>query len=461
MCRRIICSELTTSFFRRDRYQLQVHTLLDGIVVQDKGVEMAEKFTIPRGTYDILPDMSYKWQYVTKIFRDIAYVFNFREIVTPIFENAGLFERSVGEVTDIIEKEMYKFTDKKGRVLALRPEGTAPVVRSFIENNLNRSAGVNKLYYLGPMFRYDRPQKGRYRQFYQYGVELIGSDHPFTDAEVISLADMFMKRLGLRNYRLEINSIGCSNCSPLYDNALKEYFGKYIDKLCGDCNRRIVSNPKRLLDCKNESCRQIAEKAPSILDYLDDTCQESFESVKQYLDLMQISYVVNPRIIRGLDYYNKTAFEIITESLGAQNALLGGGRYNTLIKELGGNDLPAIGFAGGFERLIAIMEKENLDFGKEPAPLIYVVSLSEKATNFALQICYDLRKRGVSVEYDIEKTSLKAQMKAADRSTALYTLIIGEDELTRGIITLKNMKEGSQQEYKTTDLLDSLMKLNQ
>ena len=346
---------------------------------------MAEKYSIPRGTFDILPEMSYKWQYVIETFRNIARAYNFREIVTPIFENAGLFERSVGEVTDIVEKEMYKFTDKKGRIFALRPEGTASVVRSFVENNLDKNSIINKLYYLGPMFRYDRPQKGRYRQFYQYGVELIGSDHPYYDAEVISLAVVFMQKLGLKNYRLEINSIGCGNCSPEYDRVLREYFGKYQSELCGDCNRRLERNPKRLLDCKNESCRKIADQAPSILDYLDEPCHRSFAEVKRYLDELGISYVVNPRIIRGLDYYNKTAFEIITESLGSQNALLGGGRYNNLIRDLGGPDLPAIGFAGGFERLLAVMEKEGLSFGEEPLPYVFLVSLGEKAASFARQ----------------------------------------------------------------------------
>ncbi|MBW6515398.1 MAG: histidine--tRNA ligase [Candidatus Cloacimonetes bacterium] len=420
---------------------------------------MAEKYSIPRGTFDILPDMSYKWQYVIEAFRNVARVYNYREIVTPIFENSGLFERSVGEVTDIVEKEMYKFSDKKGRIFALRPEGTAPVVRSFVENSLDKTGSLNKLYYVGPMFRYDRPQKGRYRQFYQYGVELIGSDNSYYDAEVISFAMQFFKTLGLTNYRLEINSIGCSNCSPKYDNILKEYFTEYKDQLCGDCQRRIVSNPKRLLDCKNESCIRIADKAPSILDYLDESCQKSFTEVKDYLDNLNINYVVNPRIIRGLDYYNKTAFEIITDSLGSQNALLGGGRYNTLIKDLGGPDLPAIGFAGGFERLLAVMEAEKLSFGEEPKPLVYIVSLGEKAATYALKICAELRNKGIAVEYDIDRTSLKGQMKAADRSSAEYTLIIGEDELANDMMTLKNMKDGTQQKQKASDLLKTLLTL--
>ncbi len=406
---------------------------------------MAERISVPRGTYDILPDISYKWQYVINVFRKIADLYSFSEIVTPIFENARLFERTVGETSDIIEKEMYKFTDKKGRVFALRPEGTAPVVRSFVENNLDRSGNINKLYYLGPMFRYDRPQKGRYRQFYQYGIELIGSDHPYSDAEVISLAVAFIQKLGLKNYRLEINSIGCVNCSPLYDEQLKEYFGRYEQDLCGDCRRRMITNPKRLLDCKNESCRRIAETAPSILDFLDEECRTAFELVKEYLEIMKIKFVVNPRIIRGLDYYNKTAFEIVTDSLGAQNALLGGGRYNTLIKELGGNDLPAIGFAGGFERLLAVMEKENLSFGKIPAPFIYLVALGDNAAKFALKLGAELRYNDISVEFDIEKTSLKAQMKSADRLNADYSLIIGDEELAKQTVTLKKMANGSQQ----------------
>jgi len=405
---------------------------------------MADKISIPRGTYDILPDMSYKWQYVTQAFRDIARVFDFREIITPIFENADLFERSVGEVTDIVEKEMYKFSDRKGRILALRPEGTAPVVRSFIENSLHKTGSISKLFYSGPMFRYDRPQKGRYRQFYQYGVELIGSDHPYTDAEVIALADSYMKKLGLKSYRLEINSIGCSKCSPRYDDSLKKYFGLYRAELCSDCLKRLDKNPKRLLDCKNENCKKIAENAPSILEFLDDDCRYSFEKVKEYLQFMKIDFVVNPRIIRGLDYYNKTAFEFITERLGSQNAILGGGRYNTLIKELGGPELPAIGFAGGFERLIALMELEKLPFGEKPAPTIYLVALGEDSIPYAIEICSELRNNNIQVEFDIEKTSLKAQMKAANRVNAKFALIIGDEEMKKKRVTLKNMNDGTQ-----------------
>lgn len=405
---------------------------------------MADKISIPRGTYDILPDMSYKWQYVIQAFRDIARVFDFREIITPIFENADLFERSVGEVTDIVEKEMYKFSDRKGRILALRPEGTAPVVRSFIENSLHKTGSISKLFYSGPMFRYDRPQKGRYRQFYQYGVELIGSDHPYTDAEVIALADSYMKKLGLKSYRLEINSIGCSKCSPRYDDSLKKYFGLYRAELCSDCLKRLDKNPKRLLDCKNENCKKIAENAPSILEFLDDDCRYSFEKVKEYLQFMKIDFVVNPRIIRGLDYYNKTAFEFITERLGSQNAILGGGRYNTLIKELGGPELPAIGFAGGFERLIALMELEKLPFGEKPAPTIYLVALGEDSIPYAIEICSELRNNNIQVEFDIEKTSLKAQMKAANRVNAKFALIIGDEEMKKKRVTLKNMNDGTQ-----------------
>ncbi len=420
---------------------------------------MAEKISIPRGTFDILPETSYKWQFITQTFREVASCYNFREIVTPIFEKSKLFERSVGEATDIIEKEMYKFTDRKGRTFALRPEGTAPVVRSFIENNLDRSGMANKLFYLGPMFRYDRPQKGRHRQFYQYGVEFIGSDHPYSDAEVISLAVLFMQNLGIDNYKLEINSIGCNNCSPIYDETLQEYFVRYKNDICEDCTRRMITNPKRLLDCKKKSCRKIAGNAPSILDYLDEKCKNAFQQVKDYLDLMKIRYVVNPRIIRGLDYYNKTAFEITTESLGAQNALLGGGRYNTLIKDLGGPDLPAIGFAGGFERLIAVMEAENRSFGDEPKPFIYLITMGGKARSSALELCALLRKNKIPVEFEMEKTSLKPQMKAADRLNADYSLIIGEEELSRQAVTLKNMQDGTQQEYQLDKLLPAIKTL--
>ncbi|MDO9578247.1 MAG: histidine--tRNA ligase [Candidatus Cloacimonadales bacterium] len=417
---------------------------------------MAEKYSVPRGTFDILPADSYKWQYVKKVFSEVAAQFNFQEIVTPIFEQTDVFERSVGGSSDIVQKEMYRFQDKKGRNFALRPEGTAPVVRSFVENNLGMTGGNTKLFYLGPMFRYDRPQKGRYRQFYQYGIENIGSDNPFIDAEIIAFGYAFLSKLGLKNFELEINSIGCSNCSKDYNQALVEYFTPNLDKMCSDCNERINKNPKRLLDCKVPSCKEIAKDAPNMLEYLDEDCRTHFAQVQEYLNLMNIPFKVNPRIVRGLDYYNKTAFEFLDNNLGAQNALIGGGRYNGLVEQFGGKDTPGIGFAGGFERLLLSMETEGVSFGEEPKPNVFIVAIGEKAKQLTAKLLFDLRTNGIKAEYNPDKESLKAQMKAADKEKTRFTLILGEDEIAKNSIILKEMISGEQQEIPREKLVTFL-----
>jgi histidyl-tRNA synthetase len=417
---------------------------------------MAEKISLPRGTYDILPNESYKWQYLEKVFRDVAKIFNYKQITTPIFESESVFERSVGDSSDIIQKELYRFLDRKGRKYALRPEGTAPVVRSYVENNLAASAGVTKLFYLGPMFRYDRPQKGRYRQFYQYGIENIGSDNPFFDAEVIALGYTFLRRLGLTNFILEINSIGCSQCSQEYDRALVNYFSPYLDRMCPDCRERMINNPKRLLDCKVPTCKEIAKDAPLILDYLDEDCQDHFEQVQRYLKQMKIPYQINPKIVRGLDYYNKTAFEFLSPNLGAQNALIGGGRYNGLVQQFGGNDLAGIGFAGGMERLMLALETENLSLGALPATDVYIVAIGEKAEAEAVKYLSILRMEGFIAEFDPDKKTLKAQMKAADREKAYYAIIIGEEELAADYVVCKEMASGRQEKIQRNDLREYL-----
>ncbi len=418
----------------------------------------ANLYKAPRGTFDILPGQSYKWQWITEKFREIASVFNYREIVTPIFEVVDLFERSVGSTTDIVEKEMYIFTDRKDRVFALRPEGTAPVVRSTIENHLQKDGNISKLFYLGPMFRYDRPQKGRYRQFYQYGIELIGSRHPYNDAEVIWFADMFVRNLGIKDFCLEINSIGCPKCSIEYDKVLVSFFSKYKPDLCPDCHNRIATNPKRLLDCKVSKCRTIAKDAPLILDYLDQECDYHFKNVCSYLDYLNIKYDINPFIVRGLDYYNRTAFEITDTSRKTQNALLGGGRYDGLFATLGGSDTPAIGFAGGFERLIGAMEQNNLCFGNEPAPDAYLIIIGDRAVPEGLKLIMELRDKGIKTEYNIEKNSLKAQMKAAANSKARYALMLGDDEIDTKTITIKDLDKGIQNTYPQEYLITFLIK---
>jgi histidyl-tRNA synthetase len=403
------------------------------------------QYKIPRGTFDILPPDSRRWQAVIRIWHETAKQFGYEEITTPIFEQADLFERSSGESSDIVQKEMYRFTDKKGRCFALRPEGTAPVVRSYTENNLDRQSRITRLYYVGPMFRYDRPQAGRYRQFYQYGAECIGSHHPFYDAEIIALQTAFLNRLGLRNISLEINSVGCPACSKDYDRALTAFFEPHREELCEDCRSRLTSKPRRLLDCKVPSCRAIAAAAPSMLDYLDDACKEHFALVQGYLREMEIAFTVNPRIVRGLDYYTHTAFEFLNPALGAQNAIGGGGRYDGLIMQIGGRDIPAVGIAGGFERLLLSLEIENIPLQTAPVPDAYLVLACPQAKSLGIRLLAQWRKQGLALAYDPEKDSFKAQLKAADSLKARYAVIIGEDEIASGTVSVKNLGTGEQQ----------------
>ena len=402
------------------------------------------KYNIPRGTFDILPEDSYKWQFLQNSFRKMATCFGYEEITTPIFEVAELFERSSGESSDVVQKEMYRFQDKKGREFALRPEGTAPVVRSYVENHLDKLSSRTKLFYLGPMFRYDRPQAGRYRQFYQYGIEFIGSNNPYYDAEVIAVAFLWLNKLGLNNLRLEINSVGCPDCSAVYDKALQEYYRPFLPKLCPDCVKRLETNPRRLLDCKLPSCIELRNNAPSQMDYLDESCKKHFSAVCDYLQAMNIPYTINPRIVRGLDYYTNTAFEIIYEGLGAQNSLVGGGRYNGLVEQIGGKSIPAIGFAGGFERLLLALEEEKIELIPPSKPDAYLVCVGDNTRLQILPYLNALRTKGLIVDYDPDKSSLKAQLKSAASSGAKYAIIIGENELATKTVNLKNLQTGEQ-----------------
>jgi len=416
---------------------------------------MPEKYFIPRGTYDILPDESYKWECLETTFHKVARSFGYEEIRTPIFEHREVFERSVGATSDVVEKEMYRFTDKKGRGFALRPEGTAPVVRSYIENNLGADGGITKLYYMGPMFRYDRPQAGRSRQFSQYGVECIGSGHPYYDAEVICVFHTYLLMLGLRKYLVEINSVGCENCKKDYDQALQDYFKDKLSSLCPDCQRRYEHNPRRLLDCKVEGCKAHAKDAPNMLDFLCSECAESFKAVQLYLELLRVPFVVNPRIVRGLDYYSRTAFEFTCSELGAQNALGGGGRYDGLIAQMGGGHVPAMGFAGGFSRLILAMQNEGLPLDERSMPMYYIANFGEATLHTAIQVTQFFRCHGVYVEFDMEKTSVKSQLKSANKCGARYCIMIGESELVERVVSVKDMASGVQ----TTHSLDKLAEL--
>ncbi len=413
------------------------------------------EYNIPRGTYDILPEASPARQALYARFLRLAEAFGYHEITTPVFEQAALFERSSGESSDVVQKEMYRFNDRKGRVFALRPEGTAPVVRSYLENRLDLK-GENKLCYWGPMFRYDRPQAGRYRQFYQYGIEFIGSDHPYWDAEVISFLWVFFQSLGLKELRLELNSVGCPDCAATYETALRDYYRPHLDQLCPDCLKRFELKPRRLLDCKVPSCKAFAKDAPSQLDYLDQSCAEHFEQVKAFLNLMNVPFTINPGIVRGLDYYTNTAFELIYEGIGAQNSLAGGGRYNGLIEQMGGKSTPAIGFAGGIERLLLALEAEGISLADSPGPDLYVIAMGVEARDFIVHLINELRAGGISVVYDPEKTSFKAQLKAANSSRARFAAIIGEDELAAGQVMLKNLETGQQQAVKADALLQFL-----
>ncbi len=419
---------------------------------------MAVKYTIPRGTFDILPEKSYIWNYIKHVFAKTAMEFGYKEIVTPIFEKADLFERSVGDTSDIIQKEMYKFKDNKQRTFALRPEGTAPVVRSYVENNMQANGGLQRLYYMGPMFRYDRPQKGRYRQFYQYGVEAIGSNHPYVDAEVIALQYAFLKRLGLKGIVLEINSLGNKASTEGYNKALRDFYEPHKEEICGDCIARLEKNPRRLLDCKVPTCKEIAAVAPVMIDYLDDECKEHFEAVQIYLKAMDVEFKINPRIVRGLDYYTHTAFEFLNNKLGAQNAVGGGGRYNGLVQQIGGKESPGIGFAGGFERLILSLEQEELFMGNEPGPDVYAVILGDKALVKGSELMQKLRALDVKIEYDPIKVSMKAQMKTANKVNAKYALIIGENEIDNNAYVLKNLDESTQDSLTESELLEHFNK---
>jgi len=406
---------------------------------------MPSKYRAPRGTHDVLPEEAPRWRRLEGLFREVCERYGYREIRTPIFEEAELFIRSVGETTDIVTKEMYVFEDRAGRRMALKPEGTAPVIRAYIEHGLQAKGGLVKLYYITPIFRYEKPQAGRYRQAHQMGVEAIGSMDPALDAEVIDLAVTFLKEAGLEGFELLLNSVGCPQCRPKYKDALLEYAHKVGGDLCEDCKRRMVANPLRLLDCKEPSCKGAMEGAPSILDFLCRECKEHFEAVRRYLEGLGIGYTLEPHLVRGLDYYTKTAFEIVHGRLGAQNAVCGGGRYDGLVEECGGPPTPAIGFAIGVERtLLALGEGPEAD--ERPKVMAFVIALGDRAKEEAVRLTSELRRAGVPTEADYLGRSLKAQMRAADKAGAKFAVIIGERELEKGRVALRDMRTGEQTE---------------
>lgn len=403
---------------------------------------------IPRGTIDVLPGEVEKWQYIEGWARELCQRYNYAEIRTPIFEHTELFERGVGEATDIVQKEMYTFLDKGKRSVTLRPEGTAPVVRAYVENKLYAEANQpQKLFYIGPMFRYERPQAGRLRQFTQIGVEAIGSSDPMLDAEVISMAWHFYQGLGLNQLRLELNSVGCEDCRPRHREALVAFLKEREDQLPEEDRQRLARNPLRVLDSKHTITQEITKEAPSILDYLCSTCRQHFDAVRRYLDVLAIPYHVNPRLVRGLDYYTQTAFEIMCSGFGAIGTICGGGRYNGLVAEIGGQDKPGIGFALSMERLLLALESQQIELPIEKGLDCFVVTLGEEAKTQGFKLVQAWRQAGLKVELDVLGRGLKGQLKAADRLQARYVVIMGDDELNRGVVMLKTMATGEQKEY--------------
>lgn len=409
-------------------------------------------FSAPKGTKDILPESSGQWRHIENTARDICRAYVYEEIRTPVFEHTELFLRGIGETTDIVQKEMYTFLDLGKRSITLRPENTAAVVRAYLEHKLYGGPQPTKLFYIGPMFRYDKPQAGRFRQFHQFGVEAIGAKGPAVDAEIILLAVQFFRRLGLSDLNLYINSVGCPNCRPVYRNTLQTALRDKLPQFCSDCQSRFDRNPMRMLDCKNERCQQLSADAPTLNECLCDECAQHLEGLRSLLDAAGVAYKLNPRLVRGLDYYTKTAFEIQYPPLGAQSAICGGGRYDGLIEEIGGPPTPGIGFAIGLERVLLALEKQGLLPGRDTDIAVYVAAVDEASQTAAFKLLAELRQAGISADMDYLGRSLKAQLKQANRYPARYVAIIGEEEAAQGKVALKNMQTGQQELIDAGDL---------
>lgn len=411
----------------------------------------------PRGTKDITPKDVYKWHYVEKKFREICALYGYEEIRTPIFEHTEVFARSVGDTTDVVQKEMYSFTDRGDRQLSLKPEGTAGVIRSFIENKMYADTQPTKLYYITPCFRYERPQAGRQRQFHQFGIEVLGSDGPSVDAEVISLAVQFFNEMGLKNLSVNINSVGCPTCREEYNRKLKEYLDKKVDVLCETCLERKDKNPMRVIDCKNPTCKENLNDIPFMVDHICDDCKDHFEKLQTYLKEMDINFVVDKTIVRGLDYYKKTAFEIISNDIGSQSTVCGGGRYDGLVEQLGGpKGVSGIGFALGAERLLLTMENNNIEIENPYATDIFIVTIGDEAKTKSFKLLKDLRTNHISAENDHLDRSVKAQFKYSDKINAKFTIVIGDDELANDTATLKNMSTSEQTTIKLSEIVQEL-----
>lgn len=400
------------------------------------------KYSALKGVQDIMPPDIFIWQRIEAAARAIFRNYGFLEIRLPIIESTDLFIRSIGETSDIVDKEMYTFPDKANRSITLRPEGTAPAVRCYVEHNLNTLPAPQKFFYTGPMFRYERPQKGRFRQFYQIGVEAFGSAEPSQDAELIVMLKSLLEQIGVRELNFEINSIGCEACRPGYKNALLAFFGDRLDEFCPDCRRRYSANPLRILDCKVERCIELRQGAPAVTDYLCADCRNHFDSLLDILAMMGVRCTLNPNLVRGLDYYTRTTFEVTSEHLGAQKAVAAGGRYDRLVKEFGGTDTPAIGFAIGMERLAELLKETGTE--QAPAPKAFIATLGSEAEKEGFRIAEALRAKGYWIEQNFGNASLKSQLRKADRINAEIAFIIGDDELKAGEIQWKNLKTKEQ-----------------
>jgi len=411
---------------------------------------------VPKGTQDILPEDISKWYYIENVIKETLNKYGYKEIRTPFFEYTDLFVRGIGESTDIVTKEMFTFPDRKGRSLTLRPEGTAPVVRTYLENSMGRTSKVVKLFYLGPMFRCEKPQAGRFRQFNQFGIEIIGTKSPAADAEVIITVLDVYKKLGLRNLEISINSVGCKKCRNDYVRKLKKYLKNKKDFLCSECKERYIKNPLRVLDCKKDSCKRIIKEAPMITENLCQECESHFAQVKSYLNDQKIIFHENPRLVRGLDYYTKTAFEIISGELGAQNAIGGGGRYDDLVEELGGKPTPAVGFAAGIERMIITKEQQKVEWPAEKRLDVFVAKVDEKNKATSFRLLQKIRNAGLSADMDYSEGSLKSQMRIANKIRARFTVIVGEEELSKNMVILRNMQTKEQKEVQIDNLIDEL-----
>lgn len=412
----------------------------------------------PKGTLDILPEDISKWKFIRGKFADVCKRFGYKEICTPVFEYTELFSRGVGDTTDVVQKEMYTFSDKGDRSITLRPEGTAGAARAYLENGIYAKSPITKLYYDISCYRHEKPQAGRLREFHQLGIESYGAKGPLIDAEIISLASSFLSELSVKNISININSIGCTTCRKRYNEILRDYLKKYEDELCDTCKGRLEKNPLRVLDCKSPVCSKIAEGAPKLLDYICDECREHFEGVKKALDSLSIEYNIDPSIVRGLDYYTKTVFEIKTNlDIGAQRTICGGGRYDGLIETIGGNPTPGIGFAMGVERLLIVMKAEQAYLPEQECTELFLGHIGDKAEIFALKLADGLRKRGKRVETELLGRSVKAQMKYADKINAKYSAILGDNEIEQGRVQIKNMRNGETKDTSFEDICKEIL----